>query len=97
MKSRLALALLCGVLTMPALGEERSIEATTSTGERVRLKPNGHWEWADPQKQAEAKKTFENYPENRNPDAQGRLLGIGRAVNPGEKDYNRGTLNPKVR
>jgi len=71
------------------------IEATTATGEKVRLLPNGHWEYVDQAKQAEAKKVFQSYPENRPAEAQGGLFGVGRTVLPGDKDYNRGSLNPK--
>ena len=28
---------------------------------------------------------------------QGQLFGIGRKIQAGDKDYNRGTLNPKMR
>lgn len=31
------------------------------------------------------------------PGSQGGLFGIGRCVKPGDKDYNRGTLNPAKR
>lgn len=82
---------------LAASSSDQAIEATTAAGERVRLLPNGRWEYADQAKQAEAKKVFDKYPENRNPDAQGGVFGVGRSINPGEKDYNRGTLNPKGR
>jgi hypothetical protein len=46
-----------------------------------------------------AKVVADQYPENklRPMDAQGCLFGIGRCVMPGDKDYNRGTLNPAKR
>lgn len=84
------------------------IDATTSAGERVRLLPDGRWEWVegnkaalqrsqrelaarlkDEQRQAELKR-------ERNAQGGG-LLGLGRTVYEGDKDYNRGTLNPKMR
>jgi len=40
------------------------------------------------------------YPENKTRpiEAQGGLFGgFGRTIMPGDKDYNRGTLNPKSR
>lgn len=81
-----------------AAGEGAAIEATTADGEKVRLLPNGRWEFVDAAKQADAKKLADTYPENRlRPQgAQGGWFG-GRYVMPGDKDYNRGTLNPKMR
>lgn len=75
------------------------IEATTASGEKVRLHPNGRWEYLDAQKAAAAKTVADQYPENklRPMDAQGCLFGIGRCIMPGDKDYNRGTLNPAKR
>lgn len=81
-----------------AAGEGATIEATTANGEKVRLLPNGRWEFVDAAKQADAKKVADTYPENhlRPEGAQGGWFG-GRYVMPGDKDYNRGTLNPKMR
>ena len=75
------------------------IEATTATGEKVRLLPNGRWEYVDVQKAAAAKTVADQYPENqlRPQAAQGCLFGIGRCIMPGDKEYNRGTLNPAKR
>jgi len=75
------------------------IEATTASGEKVRLHPNGRWEYVDVQKAAAAKSVADQYPENqlRPKAAQGCLFGIGRCIMPGDKDYNRGTLNPAKR
>jgi len=75
------------------------MEATTAAGEKVRLLPNGRWEYLDAQKAAAAKAVADQYPENklRPMDAQGCLFGVGRCVMPGDKDYNRGTLNPAKR
>ena len=39
------------------------LEATTAKGEKVLLHPNGRWEFVDTQKQAEAKKVAEQFPE----------------------------------
>ncbi len=75
------------------------IEARTSSGEKVLLHPNGRWEFLDAAKAAEAKKTADQFPENkvRPIEAQGGWFGIGRVVMPGDPDYNRGSLNPKTR
>ncbi len=75
------------------------IDATTTSGEKVRLHPNGRWEYVDAQKAAAAKVVADQYPENqlRPQAAQGCMFGIGRCIMPGDKDYNRGTLNPAKR
>lgn len=76
------------------------IEAATVDGQKVRLFPNGRWEFVDVGKAAEAQKIAAEYPENktRPADAQGGLLGgLVRSIMPGDKDYNRGSLNPKMR
>ncbi len=99
MKRNLALAILLGVLTSPALAADAepkpAIEATTALGEKVLLHPNGRWEFVDVQKQAEAKKVADQHPENKGcpPGWQGGLVpGISRCIPPGDKDYNRGSL-----
>lgn len=78
--------------------EPAPVQATTQNGERVILHPNGRWEFVDAAKQAEAKKIADTYPENhlRPEAAQGGWMGLGRTVMPGDKDYNRGSLNPKM-
>lgn len=84
------------------------IEATTAAGEKVRLLPDGRWEWVDGQKAAmqraeravEAKRQQEvrEAELKRERAAQGGgLLGLGRTIYEGDRDYNRGTLNPKMR
>jgi hypothetical protein len=83
-----------------ALAQDRTpVEAVTKTGERVLLHPNGRWEFVESQKAAAAKKIADQFPENqvRPAQAQGGWLGLGRTIMPGDKDYNRGTLNPKMR
>jgi hypothetical protein len=72
------------------------VEAVTATGERVRLLPGGRWEWMD-EKKAEVQRTAAEAERARERGAQGGLLGIGRTLYPGDKDYNRGTLNPAKR
>lgn len=89
------------LLAGPAIadGVGKPIEAVTAGGDKVMLYPNGRWEYVDPGKAAQANTIADAYPENqaRPPEAQGGLFGIGRTLLPGDKDYNRGTLNPKQR
>lgn len=100
---RLAGALILALAAGQCLAVELDrtpIEAATADGEKVRLFPNGRWEFVDAAKAAAAQKTAAEYPENktRPVEAQGGLFGgFGRSVMPGDKDYNRGTLNPKAR
>lgn len=100
-----AAGLLAGSL---AYAQGPVVEAVTSSGEKVRLLPDGRWEWADAQKaavqrsarEAEAKRQDEvrQAEIRRERGAQGGgLIGLGRTLYEGDKDYNRGTLNPKMR
>jgi hypothetical protein len=80
--------------------DRQPIEAATVNGERVHLFPNGRWVYVDAIKAEEAKLRAAEYPENktRPVEAQGGLFGgFGRLIMPGDKDYNRGSLNPKAR
>jgi hypothetical protein len=89
--------------TGPALAAELDrtpLDAVTADGQQVRLFPNGRWEYVDQAKAAEAQKVAADYPENktRPVESQGIVIGgVGRYVMPGDKDYNRGSLNPKMR
>lgn len=85
--------------SLPKTLAQELIEATTASGEKVRLHPNGRWEYVDTQKAVAAKAVADQYPENqlRPQAAQGCLFGIGRCIMPGDKDYNRGTMNPAKR
>lgn len=76
-----------------------AIEASTATGDKVLLHPNGRWEYVDQKKAEESKAVAQQYPENQGcpPGSQGGLFGVGRCVAPGDKDYNRGSLNPNRR
>lgn len=100
---RTALALIALLVSMPVLAAELDrtpVEATTVDGQKVRLFPNGRWEFIDAAKAAEAQKLAAEFPENRTRpiDSQGILVGgFGRVIMPGDKDYNRGSLNPKLR
>ena len=76
------------------------LDATTVDGQKVSLFPNGRWEYVDTAKAAEAQKLAAEFPENKTRpiEAQGMMIGgVGRLVMPGDKDYNRGSLNPKMR
>lgn len=76
------------------------LEAATVDGKKVRLFPNGRWEYVDSEDAAAARQRAEQYPENktRPMDSQGVVIGnFGRVILPGDKDYNRGSLNPKMR
>ena len=92
----LVVATFAVVALMPVAAAQELIEATTASGEKVRLHPNRRWEYVDAQKAAAAKTVADQYPENqlRPQAAQGCMFGIGRCIMPGDKDYNRGTLNP---
>ncbi len=94
--------LMLGLLAANAFAAELDrapVEAVTVDGEKVRLFPNGRWEYVDAAKALAAAQKAAAYPENqmRPEGAQGGLFGIGRTVMPGDKDYNRGSLNPKMR
>ncbi len=95
----LILALAAGSCLAAEL-DRTPIEAATADGQKVRLFPNGRWEFVDPAMAAAAQKLAAEYPENktRPVEAQGGLFGgFGRSIMPGDKDYNRGSLNPKTR
>ena len=96
------LAIALGLAAAGALAadlDRTPVEAVTVNGEKVRLFPNGRWEYVDAAKALAAAQQAAAYPENqtRPEGAQGGLFGIGRTVMPGDKDYNRGSLNPKMR
>ena len=77
-------------------------------GEKVRLLPDGRWEWVEPQKAA-AQRSERAAEAKRQDDVRqaelrrergaqgGGQLGFGRTVYEGDRDYNRGSLNPKLR
>lgn len=99
---RRAAIALCAALGAVAGAQELDrtpLEATTASGEKVRLFPNGRWEYVDTAKAAAAQQVAAQYPENKTRpiDAQGGWLPGTRTVMPGDKDYNRGSLNPKTR
>lgn len=100
MKKMLMMALLAAGPALATELDRTPLTAVTADGQSVRLFPNGRWEYVDQAKAAEAQKVAAEYPENktRPVDSQGIVIGgIGRYVMPGDKDYNRGSLNPKMR
>jgi hypothetical protein len=91
-----------------ALAQTQAIEATTTTGDKVRLLPDGRWEYVDPKKQAAMPKPAAPAAAAQPAPAaaqaapgagptQGGLFGLGRTIQPGDPDYNRGSLNPRGR
>lgn len=97
---RVAAAILFAAMAAaPVHAADTPIEATTASGDLVLLHPNGRWSYVDEKKAEAAKKVADQYPENQGRpfEAQGGLFGVGRTLMPGDKDYNRGSLNPKMR
>ena len=88
-------AVACLVASSSAVAQDQPVEATTASGEKVRLFANGRWEYANEQKAVVQRQALE-VETARERAAQGGLLG-GRRIYEGDKDYNRGTLNPKMR
>ena len=101
-RSGIAAALILLTASGLAAGAESrgtTVEATTPTGDKVLLHPNGRWEYVDQKKAEQARAVSQQYPENQGcpPGSQGGLLGVGRCIPPGDKDFNRGSLNPNRR
>ena len=96
----LIVGLLWGTAALAAEPDRTPIEALTADGQQVKLYPNGRWEFVDVAKAEQAKRVAAEYPENKTRpiDSQGIVIGgVGRIIMPGDKDYNRGSLNPKLR
>ena len=83
-------------LSLSLVAHGQVIEATTAAGDSVRLFADGHWEFVDPAKRA-AQPAPTRAPTLRDAATQGGFWGIGRELRPGDPDYNRGNLNPKLR
>jgi hypothetical protein len=93
---RIAAALLVAVLASGAHAQA-PIEAITGEGDRVRLFPDGRWEYVEPAKRPPARETpaapaAQNAQPSCPPGWQGGLLGFGRCIPPGDPQYNRGSL-----
>jgi hypothetical protein len=93
----LTVVLLCATHVALA-ADPPPVEATTGTGDKVRLFPNGRWEYVDVKK-AEAQKpvvqAFDKKQDDEKSREQGGLFGLGRKIKPGDPDYNRGSLSGK--
>jgi hypothetical protein len=95
------LAALVITLAMGAAHAQSPVEATTESGDKVRLFPDGRWEFVDPAKRAQMPaaaaaagapvKAQSNCP----PGWQGGLFGLGRCIPPDDPQYNRGSLGRK--
>jgi hypothetical protein len=93
---RTAALIVAVMLATNAFAQDGAIEATTAAGEKVRLLANGRWEYADPKKAEPQRKAAAEELE-RERGAQGGWFGFGRKIYEGDKDYNRGSLNPNKR
>ena len=87
---------------------EPPLQVTTEDGRKVILHADGRWEFgtadgasapsaaqtgsakAQPAAAGTAARADDRY-------CQGGLFGVGRRICPGDPDYNRGSLNPKLR
>ena len=92
----IAAVLLAGLACAGSVVAQETMEATTASGEKVRLLSNGRWEYVNEQKAAAQRQVVEA-DIARERSGQGGWFGIGRRVQEGDKDYNRGSLNPKLR
>jgi len=98
-----SVALMAALMSVPVFAADASppmpVEATTVAGDRVLLYPDGHWEPAGAKDTGKAAKpsVVQAVSQSAPTDpGQGGLFGIGRTIRPGDKDYNRGSLNPKL-
>ena len=82
-------------------------EATTATGEKILIYPDGRWEYADPAKRAASPQSGAQPTPTPAagtatvagacPHGSQGLFSLGRCIPPGDKDYNRGSLSGKGR
>jgi len=97
----LSVLIALSTLSMPTLADEpgKELQAVTPSGDQVILHPNGHWEFIDTKKAAEAREVAKQFPENQGCPlgTQGGYLGLGRCIPIGDKDYNRGSMSGKGR
>jgi hypothetical protein len=112
LRTFLLAAWVSAMANVPGAAAESMLEATTDDGRRVILHPDGRWELGPPgvakapaSDQAATPKAGPHAPTGTastaaRPDdryCQGGLFGVGRRICPGDPDYNRGSLNPKLR
>jgi hypothetical protein len=88
---------------------EAPLQATTDDGRKVVLHPDGRWEFGSsdratapaesPATPAKASQPAATSTSARSDEryCQGGLFGVGRRICPGDPEYNRGSLNPKLR
>ncbi len=99
MTGRVVASFLVATMSMPAFAVDPSpttLDGTTANGDRIRLYPNGRWEYVETAKADAQRPAIDAYEKERSLE-QGGLLGIGRKVKPGDPDYNRGSLGGKSR
>ena len=98
MTGRVVALFASSLVSMSAIAADPSqpLDGTTAAGDRIRLYPNGRWEYVETTKAEAQRPTIEAYEKERSLE-QGGLLGIGRKVKPGDADYNRGSLGGKSR
>lgn len=94
-RSAIVLATALGATTAAAAVDPTApIDGTTAAGDRVRLYPNGRWEYVEAKKADAQRPVVEAYDRDKSLE-QGGILGIGRKIKPGDPDYNRGSLGGK--
>jgi len=107
----LLLAALMAASSVALAATEQPLEATTQDGRKVVLHPDGRWEFGpadgtgatavhagDAAKTAPPAASGSANAAARADDRYciGGLFGVGRRICPGDPDYNRGSLNPKL-
>ena len=93
---RTAFGLLVALGSAAAADPAAPLDGTTAAGDRIRLYPNGRWEYVETKK-AEAQRPVVDAYDREKSLEQGGILGIGRKIKPGDPDYNRGSLGGKSR
>jgi hypothetical protein len=95
---RRLLFVLLGATHFALAADVPPVDATTASGDKVRLFPNGRWEYVDAKKAEAQKPVVQAYDKKHDDETaaeQGGLFGIGRKIKPGDPDYNRGSLGGK--
>jgi hypothetical protein len=106
-------SLLAMLLVLPLTSAaDEPLEATTEDGRKVILHPDGRWEFNAAAGTSAGSTATGAAPKAAAPTSgaaagsgarsddrycQGGLFGVGRRVCPGDPEYNRGSLNPKLR
>jgi hypothetical protein len=87
-------AALCMAAWVGVAPAQDALDATTAAGDKVRLFPDGRWEYVDADKRAKAQAAQPQAqpPGPCPPGSQGALFGIGRCIPPGDPQYNRGSV-----